>query len=97
MRALFSAKLAMDEAHVLLSRLWMEGWSFRAECAPIPGGLPVLCNTCAAKAALRAKTTGCIKLLAAAQEEVKAEIERAMPHVKRAKAKKAVKKGKGTK
>ena len=81
MRALFSAKQAMSEAHVVLSRLWMEGWSFA--------------NGNGAKAALREKAQGAIRLLVSAQEEVKAEIERGMPYAKAAKSKKAkAKKGK---
>lgn len=91
MRALFTAKQAMKDAHVLLELLAAEGYSFQQECR---GGVS-MCNGCRRREAARKQVVEVKILLGVALTEVQVEIKEKMPFVKKLnRAVKAPKKGK---
>lgn len=89
MRALFTAKEALEKSGEVLEFLRVEGHSFRNEC-PVSDGhsIVVPCSSCRRKAAARKQVDNVLTLISVALSELQEQVKRNMPYVRRAKAKK---------
>lgn len=77
MRALFTARDAVQQTTELLILLRSEGYSFRQQCRDSE------CTSCSANAGARQRAEDLLTLLSVAKTELQEEIDLATPHVRR--------------